>query len=67
MPYLSLFKINRMNCRAILALIFSIIGFVDNQAQKINIIVNKEIYTSYYSTDLRVPLYVVYYLSNGGG
>ncbi len=36
-------------------------------SQKINLVVNKEIYTSYYSTDLKVPLFVVHYLYNGGG
>jgi endonuclease G len=36
-------------------------------SQKIDKIVDKEIYTSYYSNNLKVPLYVVYYLSNGGG
>lgn len=36
-------------------------------SQKIDQIVNKEIYTSYYSNDLKSPLYVVYYLNNGGG
>jgi endonuclease G len=36
-------------------------------SQKIDKIINKEIYTSYYSNSLKVPLYVVYYLSNGGG
>jgi endonuclease G len=46
-----------------LALLISIESF----SQKINIVVNKEIYTSYYSTDLKVPLYVVHYLYNGGG
>ena len=35
-------------------------------SQKIDKIINKEIYTSYYSNSLKVPLYVVYYLSNGG-
>ncbi len=36
-------------------------------SQKINLIVNKDIYTSYYSTDLKVPLYVIHHLYNGGG
>ncbi len=36
-------------------------------SQKIDQIVKKEIYTSYFSNELRVPLYVVYYLNNGGG
>ena len=36
-------------------------------SQKIDQIVKKEIYTSYFSNDLRVPLYVVHYLYNGGG
>ena len=40
---------------------------IESFSQKINVVVNKEIYTSYYSTDLKVPLYVVHYLFNGGG
>ena len=36
-------------------------------SQKIDKIINKEIYTTFYSNSLKVPLYVVYYLSNGGG
>ena len=40
---------------------------IESFSQKINLVVNKEIYTSYYSTDLKVPLYVVHYLYNGGG
>ena len=50
--------------------LFSLLFFVLSNystAQKINKVVNKEIYTSYYSTDLKVPLYVVHYLYNGGG
>jgi DNA/RNA endonuclease G (NUC1) len=41
--------------------------FIQSFSQKIDQVVNKEIYTSHYSNDLRVPLYVVYYLNNGGG
>ena len=40
---------------------------IESFSQKINVVVNKEIYTSYYSTDLKVPVYVVHYLYNGGG
>jgi DNA/RNA endonuclease G (NUC1) len=47
----------------ILFSLFTICAFT----QKIDQIVNKEIYTSYYSTDLKVPLYIVHYLYNGGG
>ena len=36
-------------------------------AQKIDKIVYKKIYTSYYSYDLHAPLYVVYKLYKGGG
>ncbi len=36
-------------------------------SQKVDLVINKGVYTSYYSTDLKVPLYVVHYLSNGGG
>ena len=41
--------------------------FITSNAQRIDQVVNKEIYTSYYSNDLKAPLYVVYYLNNGGG
>jgi endonuclease G len=49
--------------------IFSLCFFVINKlnSQHIDQVVNKEIYTSYYSIDLKVPLYVVHYLYNGGG
>ena len=49
-----------------LTLLLLIITF-SSFSQKIDKIINKEIYTSYYSNSLKVPLYVVYYLSNGGG
>jgi endonuclease G len=44
-------------------LFFSLCSF----CQRIDQVVNKEIYTSYFSNELKVPLYVVYYLNNGGG
>jgi DNA/RNA endonuclease G (NUC1) len=40
---------------------------LSSYSQKIDQIVNKEIYTSYFSNDLKAPLFVVYYLHNGGG
>ena len=40
---------------------------INTFGQKIDQIINKEIYTSYYSSDLKVPLYIVHYLYNGGG
>lgn len=46
-----------------LATLFSIGSY----SQKVDLVVNKGIYTSYYSTELKVPLYVVHYLYNGGG
>jgi endonuclease G len=36
-------------------------------AQKIDTVVKKEVYTSYFSYQLKAPLYVVYYLHQGGG
>lgn len=36
-------------------------------AQKIDTVVQKEIYTSYFSFQYKAPLYVVYYLYRGGG
>lgn len=50
----------------LLIFIFFLFTF-SSYSQKIDQIVNKEIYTSYYSNDLKSPLYVVYYLNNGGG
>ena len=35
--------------------------------QKVDSIIDKKIYTSYYSFNLRVPLYITYNLQNGGG
>jgi endonuclease G len=35
--------------------------------QKVDTIIDKNIYTSYYSFNLRVPLYITYNLQNGGG
>jgi endonuclease G len=40
---------------------------IQSFSQKIDQVVNKVIYTSYYSNDLKSPLYVVHYLTNGGG
>ena len=53
--------------RIFLSVTIAIIFQFSVYSQKIDQIVNKEIYTSYFSNELRVPLYVVYYLSNGGG
>lgn len=36
-------------------------------AQRIDTIVQKPVYTSYYSYSVKAPLYVVYYLYKGGG
>lgn len=36
-------------------------------AQRIDTIVKKDVYTSYFSYRLKAPLYVVYYLYKGGG
>ena len=35
--------------------------------QKVDTIIDKRIYTSYYSFNLRAPLYITYNLQNGGG
>jgi DNA/RNA endonuclease G (NUC1) len=56
-----------MNKRIFLGILIWITFSFTTYAQKIDQIVNKEIYTSYFSDELKVPLYVVYYLSNGGG
>ena len=40
---------------------------INTFGQKVDQVINKGIYTSYYSSDLKVPLYVVHYLYNGGG
>lgn len=47
--------------------IFLCLFFIQTFSQKVDQVVNKEIYTSYYSNDLKAPLYVVHYLYNGGG
>ena len=56
-----------MNKRIFLSIIIWITFSFTTFGQKIDQIVNKEIYTSYFSNELKVPLYVVYYLNNGGG
>ena len=47
--------------------LFAFINLSISFGQEIDKVVNKQIYTSYYSTQLKVPLYVVYELNNGGG
>lgn len=44
-----------------------LLNFTIVLCQDIDKIVNKQIYTSYYSTKLKAPLYVEYELYNGGG
>jgi DNA/RNA endonuclease G (NUC1) len=56
-----------MNKRIFLSILIWITFSFTTFGQKIDQIVNKEIYTSYFSNELKVPLYVVYYLNNGGG
>jgi len=56
-----------MNKRIFVSILIWITFSFTTNAQKIDQIVNKEIYTSYFSNELKVPLYVVYYLNNGGG
>jgi DNA/RNA endonuclease G (NUC1) len=56
-----------MNKRVFISIIIWTTFSFTIHAQKIDRIVNKEIYTSYFSNELKVPLYVVYYLNNGGG
>ena len=52
--------------RLIFLFSFLLLAYFVN-AQKIDKIVYKKIYTSYYSYDLHAPLYVVYKLYKGGG
>jgi DNA/RNA endonuclease G (NUC1) len=56
-----------MKKRSIFIQVVFFLFFIQSYSQKIDRIVNKEIYTSYFSNELKVPLYVVYYLDNGGG
>jgi endonuclease G len=56
-----------MKKRSIFIQVVFFLFFIQSYSQKIDRIVNKEIYTSYFSNELKVPLYVVYYLNNGGG
>lgn len=36
-------------------------------SQKVDTVIDKKIYRSYYSYNLKVPLYIIYYLHKGGG
>lgn len=56
-----------MRNRIIIIQVLIFLLFIQSFSQKIDQIVNKEIYTSYYSNNLKAPLYVVYYLNKGGG
>ncbi len=53
--------------KSILVLLLSFILFKQSNAQKIDTIINKEVYKSYYSYAMKSPLYVMYYLYQGGG
>jgi len=47
---------------------FVLLFFYQNSfAQRIDTVVKKDVYTSYFSYQLKAPLYVVYYLYKGGG
>lgn len=46
---------------------FLLLLSIISNSQKIDLIVKKEIFSSFYSKELKVPLYTVHYLSNGGG
>jgi endonuclease G len=48
---------------------FVLFFIVGNQlfAQRIDTVVNKQVYRSYYNFKMKSPLYVVYYLYKGGG
>ena len=48
---------NKKNILSVLIYCLSLLISIESFSQKINLVVNKEIYTSYYSTDLKVPLY----------
>jgi endonuclease G len=53
--------------RSIFLLLFVFVNLSISFCQEIDKVVNKQIYTSYYSIKLKVPLYIVYELNNGGG
>jgi endonuclease G len=46
---------------------FLLLLSIISNSQKIDLIIKKEIFSSYYSKDLKVPLYTIHYLLNGGG
>jgi len=56
-------SISRIIKMIILILLNSFLCF----SQKVDTVIDKKIYTSYYSFDLKVPLYITYYLYKGGG
>jgi DNA/RNA endonuclease G (NUC1) len=46
---------------------FLLLLSIISNSQKIDLIVKKEIFSSYFSKELKVPLYTIHYLINGGG
>jgi endonuclease G len=54
--------ISKIGLLFLLLLLFQILN-----GQKIEKVIDKQIYQSYYSNSLKVPLYVVYNMYNGGG
>lgn len=47
--------------------LFLFLQCIYSYAQKIDTVIQKPVYTSYYSYAIKSPLYVVYYLYKGGG
>ena len=54
-------------CNYILPLLLTLILSKESGAQHIDTIIKKDVYTSYYSYAMKSPLYVMYYLYQGGG
>jgi endonuclease G len=62
------FPIIMKNCsRAVICCLLVLLVSTSLFAQRIDTVVKKEVYTSYFSYQLKAPLYVVYYLYKGGG
>ena len=60
-------KLFLKNISTSLACVLLALITINASAQKVDTIVNKIVYKSYYSYALKSPLYVVYYLYKGGG
>jgi len=58
---------NRSFNRITILLVVIFINTSLSFSQKVDTVIDKKIYKSYYSYNLKVPLYIIYYLHKGGG